>query len=150
MADRENNKYYIARKKLGYTREVASELVHISQDRLFRIEDGNIPTPEEVCAMAEAYNKPELKNYHCNCECMIGQTNGIDVVGDVEKEKLPLIILELLSSLNSIKKDRLIDISADGEIDGDEVADFIAIKHQLDAISQTVEALRIWADKHIK
>ena len=152
MAHKEGNKYFEIRDQLGYSRAKVEELSNnkISADRLYRIEEGKTPNPEEVCWMADLYGKPELKNYYCNHECEIGRTNGIDGVGDVEKSKLPLIILELLSSLNSIQKEKLIDISADGEIDENELNDFIEIRNQLDKISQTVESLRIWADKHIE
>lgn len=153
MAHKEDNIYYKARKDIKLSQDKAAyDLFNglISPDRLFRIESGKTPTPEEVCLMAEGYKKPELKNYYCNHDCEIGKNNGIDSVGDVEKSKLPLIILELLSSLNSIQKEKLIDISADGEIDESELNDFIQIRNQLDKISQTVESLRIWADKHIE
>lgn len=152
MAHKDNNKYYQLRKECGLSREAAVRDLFdykISTDRLFRIEDGKTPTPEEICIMAAAYNSPELKNYYCKNECKIGITNGISEIGDVHKEHLPKLVLELLSSLNSIEKDKLIDISADGEIDIDELTDFAEIRKQLDKISQTVESLRLWADKNI-
>lgn len=152
MAHDDNNKYYQARKELRYSRSVAADKLYpdISEDRLYRIEEGKTPHPDEVCKMAEVYKMPELKNYYCNYECEIGRTNGIDGVGDIKKDKLPQIVLELLSQLNSIQKEKLIDISADGEIDKTEKSDFKEIRAQLDKISQTIESLRIWADKHIE
>ncbi|MGN0529190.1 MAG: XRE family transcriptional regulator [Eubacterium sp.] len=156
MAHDENNKYYQARKATGLSVDKAIDQLftdeyRIPRARMYRIEEGKTnPYPEEVCAMANAYKVPELKNYYCNFECKIGQTNGIEGVGDIDKSKLPQIVLELLSQLNSIQKDKLIDISADGEIDDTEKIDFLAIRAQLDKISQTVESLRLWADKHIE
>lgn len=154
MAHKENNVYYKARKETKLSQDKASyELFDglISPDRLFRIESGTtLPTPEEVCLMADRYKKPELKNYHCNHECEIGRTNGIDGVGDIDKANLPIIVLDLLSSLNSIPKDELIKISADGKIDENEKEEFIKIRDQLNKIMKTVESLKIWADKNIE
>lgn len=155
MAHNENNKYYQARKATGLSVDKAIDELFtsdypIQRARLYRIEEGSTPHPDEVYAMAKAYKCPELTNYYCNNECMIGQKNGIECVGDIDKSKLPQIVLELLSQLNNIQKDKLIDISADGEIDENERIDFLAIRSQLDKISQTVESLRLWADKHIE
>lgn len=62
---------------------------------------------------------------------------------------LTQIVLEMLSSLNSAKKrqERLIDITADGIIENDEVEDFIDIQDDLETMSLTVEALRLWSEK---
>ena len=53
------------------------------------------------------------------------------------------------SSRRSFDRERgcLIDISADGSIDPDELADFLRIQRELEQISQTVEALQLWAEK---
>ena len=62
---------------------------------------------------------------------------------------LSQIVLQMLASLNSVSKDkdRLIEITADGEISDDELKDFIRIQDQLEKISITVEALQLWAEK---
>ena len=59
------------------------------------------------------------------------------------------IVLEMLASLNSVnrKKERLIEITADGKIDADEIDDFIYIQDELERISITVETLQLWAEK---
>lgn len=153
MAHKEDNVYYKARKELRLSQDKAANDLFcglISADRLFRIESGKMPTPDEVCLMADGYKKPELKNYYCNHECEIGRTNGIDGVGEIDASKLPMIILDLLSSLNAIPKDKLIDISADGKIDKSEMTDFVEIRNQLNNISKTIESLKIWADKNIE
>lgn len=58
----------------------------------------------------------------------------------------------MLSSLNSIEntKNRLVDIAVDGEISDEEIDDFVHIQRQLNEISITVEALKLWVDKEIK
>ena len=55
-------------------------------------------------------------------------------------------ILSTVSLLES-QKNRLIEISADGEISDDEMKDFNYIRTQLKAISDQSEALRIWIEK---
>jgi len=60
-------------------------------------------------------------------------------------------VLEMLASLNSMnrRKDRLIEITADGCVDTDEIDDFIFIQNELEKISITVEALQLWTEKMI-
>ena len=64
-------------------------------------------------------------------------------------KELSAIVLEMLASLNAVdkKRDRLIEITADGRIDGDEIGDFITIQRELERISITVETLQLWAEK---
>ena len=95
--------------------------------------------------MAEAYKRPSLCNYYCSQHCPIGQ----QYVPEVEIKELSSIVLEMLASLNSVdkKKDRLIEIAADGKIDRDEIDDFIYIQEELERISITVETLQLWSEK---
>ena len=53
--------------------------------------------------------------------------------------------------MNSVekKKERLIEIVADGKIDEDEYKDFVAIQDELEKISLAVEALQLWVEKAI-
>ena len=53
--------------------------------------------------------------------------------------------------MNSVKKrqERLIEITVDGKIEADEVADFIEIQEELEKISITVEALQLWAEQKL-
>ena len=64
-------------------------------------------------------------------------------------KELSAIVLEMLASLNAVdkKRDRLIEITADGRIDGDEIGDFITIQQELERISITVETLQLWAER---
>lgn len=45
------------------------------------------------------------------------------------------------------KQERLIEITADGIIDGDEIADFVRIQEDLEKISITVETLQLWSEQ---
>ena len=68
--------------------------------------------------------------------CEIGQK----YVPEIKTKDLAQIVLEMLSSLNYMKKsqERLIEITADGNIDDDEIKDFVFIQQELERISITV------------
>jgi len=140
-------KYHLVREELGLSREQASELLEtIPPERIERIENEKVsPYPEEILVMAEKYKRPSLCNYYCSQHCPIGQ----QYVPEVEIKELSSIVLEMLASLNAVdkKKDRLIEIAADGKIDNDEIDDFIFIQEELERISITVETLQLWSEK---
>ena len=118
----------------------------IQPERLERIENGKFPiTPDEVMLLAEIYGEPTLCNHYCSKECPIGKK----YVPEVKVKDLAQIVLEMLSSLNSMKKsqERLIEITADGEIDDNEIKDFVFIQKELERISITVEALQLWVEQ---
>ena len=77
--------------------------------------------------------------------CEIGQK----YVPEIKTKDLAHIVLEMLSSLNSMKKsqERLIEITADGNIDDDEIKDFVFIQQELERISITVETLQLWVER---
>ena len=138
------NIFFESREAMGYSRAQASELMGgISESSLEKMETGKTNIyPEDVVAMAKAYRKPELCNYYCTHECAIGRTS----VPEVKISSLSEIVLAMLSSLNSLErqKNRLIEITADGEITDDELPDFASIQTQLEHIDVTVEALKLW------
>ena len=140
-------KYHLVREELGLSREQASELLEtIPPERIERIENEKAnPYPEEILLMAEKYKRPSLCNYYCSQQCPIGQ----QYVPEIEVKELSSIVLEMLASLNSVnkRKDRLIEIAADGKIDNDEIDDFIYIQEELERISITVETLQLWSEK---
>ena len=148
VSTKENkNKYHLVREELGLSREKASELlVTIMPERLEKIEnEKSTPHPDEVLTMAEKYKRPSLCNYYCSTQCPIGQ----QYVPEIEIKELSSIVLEMLASLNSVnkKKERLIEITADGKIDNDVIDDFIYIQDELERISITVETLQLWAER---
>ena len=57
----------------------------------------------------------------------------------------------MLASLNSVgkQKERLIEITVDGESSGDEIEDFIKIQEELERISIAVETLQLWSERMI-
>ena len=150
VSNKENkNVYFEARESMKLSREKASELLEsIPPERIERIENEKLlPHPDEILIMAEKYKRPDLCNFYCANQCSIGK----QYVPEIKIKELSQIVLEMLASLNSMqkRKDRLIEISADGQIDRDEIEDFIFIQEELERISITVETLRLWSEKMI-
>ena len=141
------NIYHKTREALQLTRETASELLEsISPERIEKIENERaLPHPDEVLLMAEKYRKPGLCNYYCANQCPIGQ----QYVPEIKIKDLSQIVLEMLASLNSMNrlKERLIEITVDGKITGDEIEDFIYIQEELERISIAVETLQLWSEQ---
>ena len=148
VSTKENkNIYHKTRESLQLTREAASELLEsITPERIEKIEnERSLPHPDEVLVMAEKYKQPSLCNYYCANQCPIGQ----QYVPEVKIKDLSQIVLEMLASLNSMgkQKDRLIEITADGKVTGDELEDFIYIQEELERISIAVETLQLWSER---
>ena len=121
-------------------------LESIPPERIEKIEnERSLPHPDEVLTMAEKYKQPGLCNYYCANQCPIGQ----EYVPEVKIKDLSQIVLEMLASLNSMnrRKDRLIEITADGVISDDELEDFIRIREELERISIAVETLQLWSER---
>jgi len=143
------NIYQISREEAGFTREGAAELLEfISSDRIEKIEsERSLPHPDEILAMADCYKNPSLCNYYCSHECPIGQK----YVPEVQIKELSQITLEMLASLNALEKEknRLIEITVDGQITDDEMHDFEKIQTQLSQISMAIDSLQLWVQKAI-
>ena len=145
---RENkNIYQRTRESLELTREEASELlVALSPERIEKIEsERSLPHPDEVLLMSDQYKQPSLCNYYCANQCPIGR----QYVPEVKLKDLSQIVLETIASLNAMqkKKERLIEITVDGQISGDELADFVCIQEELEKISVAVETLQLWCEQ---
>ena len=145
---RENKTIYqTTRENLKLSREAAEELLEtVSAERIEKIESRRtLPHPYEVLIMAEKYKQPDLCNYYCARQCPIGQ----QYVPEVKIKDLSQIVLEMLASLNAMqkKKERLIEITVDGKISGDELADFVFIQKELERISIAVETLQLWSER---
>ncbi len=150
-----DNMYYLARSEAGAcnpeftSREKAAELIGIDRTRLARIELDTIsPYPEEVKAMADAYNMPELCNSYCAKECPIGR-NSVSEVAIDDLDRLTLKVLGSLKDIDSLRAS-LIAISEDGIIEINERPAFEEILDSLEKISDNAKALRLWAIKNIK
>ena len=141
--------YQTSREALGYTRETAAEkLQFISEDRIEKIEyEKSLPHPEEILAMAECYKNPALCNYFCSHECPI----GIEHVPEIKEKALSQITLEMLATLHKLTKakERLIEITADGELTEDEIPDFLHIRSELQKMVMAIDSLNLWIDQTI-
>ena len=141
------NVYQRTRENLDLTREEASELLEImSPERIEKIEnERSMPHPDEVLLMSDKYKQPTLCNYYCANQCPI----GAQYVPEVKIKDLSQIVLETIASLNAVqkKKDRLIEITVDGHISGDELGDFVFIQEELEKISIAVETLQLWCER---
>lgn len=145
---RENKTIYqINRERCDLTREKAAEkLEYVSADRIERIEyEISDPHPDEVLAMAKAYNNPSLCNYYCSHDCPIGQQE----VPTIELKSLSQIVLTMLASFNKMEdeRNRLIEITVDEKITEDERKDFEKIQSQLSELSLAIESMKLWV-KH--
>lgn len=115
-------------------------------ERLERIENGKYNImPDEVLLLSKIYADPILCNHYCANECPIGEK----YVPEVKVKDLAQIVLEMLSSMNAMKnkQERLIEITANGAINDDEIEDFVFIQNELERFSITVEALQLWVEK---
>lgn len=143
------NIYQIYREQAKLTRDAASEkMAYLSSDRIEKIEsEKSLPHPDEILAMSECYKTPDLCNYYCSHECPIGQL----YVPEVKIKDLSQIVLEMIASLNALEKEknRLVEITVDGEITEDEYRDFAAIQDQLEKISLSVDSLKLWIQKTV-
>ena len=143
------NIFQILREAKGYSREKACELLSsIGYSRLIRIESGETsPYPEEIITMAKVYSEPNLPNLFCANECLLGQA----YVAEVEVKDLSLVTLEILNLLNRLskQKNRLIEITADGEITPDEYKHFREIKKNLEKMSMAIDSMQLWIDNMI-
>jgi len=139
--------YQRTRESLDLTREEASDLlVTMSPERIEKIEsERSMPHPDEVLLMSDQYKQPGLCNYYCANQCPIGK----QYVPEIKVKDLSQIVLETIASLNAMqkKKERLIEITVDGHISGDELADFVYIQEELEKISVAVEPLLLWCGR---
>ena len=141
------NIYQTTRENLDLTREEASELLEtVSPERIEKIEnERSLPYPDEVLLMSDQYKQPSLCNYYCAKQCPI----GAQYVPEIKIKDLSKIVLETIASLNTMqkKKERFIEITVDGHISGDELADFVHIQEELEKISIAVETLQLWCER---
>ena len=150
-----DNRYYLARSEAAEqnpdfsSREKAAEIIGIDRTRLARIElDTITPYPEEVKAMATAYNIPELCNSYCARECPLGRNTVREVTID-DFDRLALKVLGSLKDIDTLRAS-LIAISEDGVIEENERPAFQKILDSLEKISTNAKALQLWAIKNIK
>ena len=142
----DKNIYQQSRENMDLSREAAEEiLAFVSADRIEKIESGkSAPHPDEVLAMEQGYQNPELSNYYCTHECPI----GMKYLQKAELKELPQLTVELLSALHAMEQEqnRLIDISVDGRVNSFERKQFDVILQKLSALDRAIRGMRIWIE----
>ncbi len=131
-----------------WSREFAAEKLGFSDDKLERIENGRQdPSPQDVLTMASVYRAPQLCNYYCHNTCLIGQK----YIPEVTAHDLPTVIIRLLDSLYKVEdiKKPLINITADGVIDDDEIDELVNVQTTLERLSEMSSALNICVEGKI-
>ena len=148
MTEQKTNRYRQLRDSLGWSREHAASELGMSDDKLERIENGRqAPNPQDVLAMSRAYHSPQLCNYYCNQQCEIGRR----YVPEVPDADLPDIIVRLLNSIYEAEdtKKVLVRITADSQIDKDEIPDLVRIQNTFEELSIMIEALQLCIERKI-
>lgn len=151
------NIYQITREELGLSRAEATEYIPnnpkfpgmrgIPEYKLVKIENGTVTVqPADVVAMAERYNKPELRNHYCCNECEIGKYDAPEIAIDGGVHEILVNMAVVLKKVNH-NKIRLMEILEDGKLSDDEKEDFDRIYDELEQVSSTVESLQLWCDK---
>lgn len=148
-----DNIYYVARYNASKrneqlsSREKCAEVLGIDRTRLSRIELGmTIPYPEEVLAMSKVYGIPELCNGYCSGACPI----GIETIKPITSDSLDRLTLQFLGSSKQMERisEKLIEITADGEVDKTEAEAFDNILNELEKMSVNIQSLMMWAKKN--
>ena len=130
------------------SRETAAEAIGIDRTRLARIELGTVtPYPDEVLALSKAYHMPELCNQYCAKDCPVGQLT----IQEVTITEFDRLVLKVLGSTTNIEELRssLIKIAADGIVHDSEKPEFQSALESLERISESAQALRLWAMKYL-
>lgn len=104
----------------------------------------SLPRPDEVLIMAESIKHRRFATIFAR-----GSAHRQQYVARRSATVSFDIVLKMLASLNAMdrKKERLIEIAADGTISKDEIDDFVRIQKELECISVTVETLQLWVEK---
>lgn len=134
-----------ARNMSGLSREVAAAELHLATRTLNNYENGlTIVPPETALAMQEVYGAPTLTARYCSEYCPIGQIFAHSVP---DHNNLCQAVLGLLKEQNDVAKVRnnLIEITADGIIDVEEIAVFEDIMEELLDLEKKIEELKMQA-----
>ena len=147
-ASKRDNKtiYQCSRERQNLTLEKAAEKLFVSPDRIARIEsEKSLARPEEVLKMAEIYQDVTLCNMHCAQKCPIGKM----YVPEITMYEVSQITVDLVHFLNVAqrKRNRLVEITRDGNISSEELKDFVEIQKKLELVSIATETLQLWCEE---
>lgn len=151
------NVWYEARKKAAEyddrlcSREGAAERLGMSVSSVADAELGltKCMPVDKAVLMAEMYKAPELLNYYCLHECPIGCRHPIsDEVLDVDRVTVKLLKNLSLERLDEIKE-KMLEISYDGEVSIEETKELYEIVDYLHETSKTISELELLAKRLI-
>lgn len=135
------NIYQTSREAAEFTQERAAELLYTSVESLRAYEGGRRFPPERiVITMVELYNDRPLAYYHLKNSAEL----AAELLPDITITSLPAAVLRLQKEMNDFIycRDRLLDITYDGVIAGDERSEFNSILKELDDIYGAIIALK--------
>lgn len=135
------NIYQTSREAAEFTQERAAELLDTSVESLRAYEGGRRFPPERiVITMVELYNDRPLAYYHLKNSAEL----AAELLPDITITSLPAAVLRLQKEMNDFIycRDRLLDITYDGVIVGDERSEFNSILKELDDIYGAIIALK--------
>lgn len=151
------NVYFQSRKRAAsyneklWSREGAAELLGISVSTLADYELGNtkVMPVDKVVLMADLYKAPELITGYCMNECPV---HGFLPLA-TEGKSLEGVALRLLKGFNenALKdmRDKLIEITADGQITDDEVPVLRKIITRLEDLVEVISEMKIVGEKYM-
>ena len=134
-----------ARKRAGLSREEAAGRLDVGTRTLQNYELGpSIVPPETALRMQEVYQDPTLTARYCSDYCPIGQIFAHQVP---KNETLCQAVLGLLKEGNDVARvrDNLIEITADGIIDDEEMQTFESIMDELLDLELKIEEVKMQA-----
>ena len=133
------------------TAEAAAELLNISRERLYMIEQENPkkrrqePTALDVVNMARVYNAPELCDFFCTHYCPIEMGSSPLMYSNLGEISAKLMAsLHFLDNIN----DNIHGILADSRISENEKAEFKRIIQTLRELSYSADSLELWAKRN--
>lgn len=147
-----SNRYYLTRMKAAKhnerlkSREGASEETGVDRNRLQKMEIGTLnPYPEEVMLLADAYNAPELLNFHCARDCPIGKK----IMPNVELSDINRLAIRFLNALEALKGTdiKMLEIAKDGELSKDEIPIAKKILEAAKEVSTVAYEVQIYIEK---
>lgn len=128
------------------SRESAAKQLCINPERLRNIElDLVIPRADEIMIMADAYNAPELMNYHCAVSCPIGRKT----VPRAEIISLDRLIINTINALDGIedKGKKLCRLCGGGDISAEILPVLRDVMTSFNKVAQVRAEMQIWLEK---
>lgn len=132
MQEKQWNIYQTARKRSGFSQEIAAEVLNISTESIRAYEtDRTVPPNETVAMMADVYDAPWLKVEHLR-----RSSEALQVLPEVNVQELPTASIALCNRMRSFADimEALLIIAEDGKVSDNEQSAFEDITDELQAL----------------